>query len=80
MLEIVNKKTGETIIFPSPDHSKPAPIIDSLPMPEMEICIRCGKATNIPKDLNIDFRKTYVEGAGQLCGICYNLVYNTKLP
>lgn len=30
MLEIINKKTGETIIFPTPDHDKPAPNIDVL--------------------------------------------------
>ena len=30
MLEIINKKTGETIIFPTPDHNKPAPNIDVL--------------------------------------------------
>ena len=29
MVELVNKKTGEVIILPTPDHSKPAPVIDS---------------------------------------------------
>ena len=37
---------------------------------EMEKCILCGKKTNVPKNLHIDFRDFYVEGAGQLCYEC----------
>lgn len=47
---------------------------------KMEICTRCGKATDVPRNLDIDLRKNYVEGIGQLCGLCYNLIYNNKLP
>lgn len=43
--------------------------------PEMEICIYCGVETNVPKDLHIDFREYYVEGAGQLCRKCFNETY-----
>jgi len=76
MFEIVNKKTGETIIFPTPDYSKSATNIDTLPnLEDMEICMHCGKITDVPKSLNIDLRKNYVEAAGQLCGSCYNLIY-----
>jgi hypothetical protein len=77
MLEIVNKKTGETIIFPTPDHSKGETKIDML---EFETCVMCGAVTDVPVNLHIDFRKTFVEGAGQLCGTCYDKIYNTKLP
>ena len=42
---------------------------------EMEICVSCGKETIIPKSLNIDFRKNYIEGAGQLCDECSNKIY-----
>jgi len=37
MVELVNKKTGEVIIFPTPDHSKPATKIDTLPLHRDEI-------------------------------------------
>ena len=37
---------------------------------EMEICILCGKATTVPKNLHIDMRNHYIEGAGQLCNEC----------
>ncbi len=37
-----------------------------------EICILCGKETNININTNIELRgPSYVEGAGQLCGECY---------
>jgi hypothetical protein len=44
-----------------------------------EICVICGKDTGVPVNQNIDLRKTYVEGAGQLCSTCYNKLYNPKL-
>lgn len=37
---------------------------------EMEKCVMCGVETNIPRDLHIDLRHGYVEGAGQLCTKC----------
>lgn len=36
-----------------------------------ESCIICGKTTETLKTTHIDFRHGYVEGAGQLCRICY---------
>jgi len=38
---------------------------------ETEECIVCHKQTNIPKDLDIDLREYYIEGAGQLCKECF---------
>jgi len=43
---------------------------------EMETCVMCKEELNIPKSLHIDFRKYYVEGAGQLCKTCYDKTYN----
>ena len=40
-----------------------------------ETCAFCGKKTNVRKDSYIGSRKTYVDGAGQLCTICYNRIY-----
>ena len=45
---------------------------------EKEKCVSCGKETPYTKDVNIDMRKNYVEGAGQLCESCYNNIYNYK--
>ena len=42
---------------------------------ELEKCALCGKETDIPINLDIDLRKNYVEGAGQLCPACYNKIY-----
>ena len=36
-----------------------------------ENCVMCDKLTNIPKNLHIDYRANYIEGAGQLCFECY---------
>jgi hypothetical protein len=40
-----------------------------------EICVFCGKKTLVRKDSHIDNRTTYVDGAGQLCTICYSRIY-----
>jgi hypothetical protein len=36
-----------------------------------EKCIQCGVETDTLKTTHIDFRIGYVEGAGQLCRMCY---------
>lgn len=36
-----------------------------------EQCIVCEKETDVPRNLNIDCRYNYIEGAGQLCNSCY---------
>lgn len=55
-----------------------------------EICVLCGKVTDVKFTTPVDYRYHYIEGAGQLCKSCYNrgterrqiiipadLVYNT---
>ena len=37
---------------------------------EMENCVSCGKETNIPKSMHIDYRRNYIQGAGQVCAKC----------
>lgn len=43
-----------------------------------EKCIICKKDVPVKKDLPIDQRKYYVEGAGQLCPDCYKEIYITQ--
>ncbi len=38
---------------------------------DFENRVMCDKLTNVPKNLHIDYRSNYVEGAGQLCFECY---------
>ena len=45
---------------------------------EMEKCSLCDKETDVPKNMPIDLRKNYVEGAGQLCDGCYNKIYDER--
>lgn len=47
-------------------------IISSSPY---ETCVCCRKETNVRKDSYIGSRKTYIDGAGQLCIICYSRIY-----
>ena len=42
---------------------------------ETEKCVICGKDTGVPVDTHIDMRKTYVEGAGDMCATCFIDVY-----
>lgn len=47
-----------------------------------EICILCGKETNIDINTHIDLRYGYIEGAGQCCRECFtktNNDYSTKI-
>lgn len=37
---------------------------------EYEICVSCGKLTGVPKNLIVQKREFYIEGAGQLCEKC----------
>ena len=42
----------------------------------IEKCVSCGRETGYFINDHIDSRKTYVEGAGQLCAECFKEVYN----
>lgn len=42
---------------------------------EKEICRRCGIETSYDIDTHVDMRTCYVEGVGQLCSKCYDIVY-----
>ena len=42
---------------------------------ETEKCVNCKVETNVPVNENVDLRKFYVEGAGQLCEECWNKIY-----
>jgi hypothetical protein len=41
-------------------------------------CISCNKDTGVPSCANVDFRKNYVDGAGQLCDECFVGIYDKK--
>ena len=45
----------------------------------IEKCVSCGLNTGYSINDHIDSRKTYVEGAGQLCAECFKEVYNKVL-
>ena len=40
---------------------------------EKEKCVICDDETEYYKDTNIDLRKHYIEGCGQLCPKCYRV-------
>ena len=42
---------------------------------EKEKCVSCDRETQYTKDTPIEKRFYYIEGAGQLCGLCYNEIY-----
>lgn len=42
---------------------------------EFERCVCCGKATTILKTRDVNRRKEYIEGAGQLCRQCFYEIY-----
>ena len=42
---------------------------------QTEKCIDCGKDTGVSINTHVDFRKNYIEGAGQLCSECFIKTY-----
>ena len=40
-----------------------------------ETCVVCGEDTGVSINTHIDMRKTYIEGAGQLCAKCFVSLY-----
>ena len=41
-------------------------------------CVNCKRETLYDKETNIDFSLGYVEGAGQLCLDCWEVIYGIK--
>ncbi len=42
-------------------------------------CVNCKRETLYDKETHVDFRLGYVEGAGQLCLDCWEVIYGSKL-
>lgn len=42
----------------------------------VEICIRCGRATEYDVNMPVEMRRWYVEGSGQLCEACWNKLWS----
>ena len=38
---------------------------------EGDVCVVCGRQTEIPRSVPVDFRLCYVDGIGQLCLSCW---------
>lgn len=45
---------------------------------ETDKCVSCDEDTGVRKDMPVDVRLFYVEGAGQLCKKCWNKIYGEK--
>ncbi|OHA06632.1 MAG: hypothetical protein A2934_01020 [Candidatus Sungbacteria bacterium RIFCSPLOWO2_01_FULL_47_10] len=41
---------------------------------EKDCCVLCMKETRYAKNVRIEIRKCYIEGAGQLCNECYKRI------
>lgn len=44
-----------------------------------ERCASCASITDTPTNQHISIRRYYIEGAGQLCQHCYNILYTHSL-
>ena len=42
---------------------------------ELDKCVMCGAKTEYTKDIHIDERRHYIEGAGQMCKDCHTKIY-----
>lgn len=49
--------------------------IKSLTEDECEVCVLCGKKTNVKRSVHVDLRDRYVEGCGQLCSDCWKAIF-----
>lgn len=46
---------------------------------EFEVCVACGRKTQIKKTESVTSRPYYIEGAGQFCSDCYFELNRTTL-
>lgn len=44
-----------------------------------DVCICCNKDTGVLSCANVDLRKNYIDGAGQLCDECFVGIYDKKV-
>ena len=47
-------------------------------MSKKDKCVSCNADTEYDEFEHIDFRYFYIEGVGQLCPGCYNMLYEKK--
>jgi len=45
---------------------------------KLDKCVLCNADTPYTEHTHIDYHNFYVEGAGQLCGECYDRVYGSN--
>ncbi len=45
---------------------------------EYEVCVVCGKLTEVPFFFPIQFRENYIAGCGQLCAKCAEKYHGGK--
>ena len=43
-----------------------------------DLCVSCSTKTAYKTEAHIDARRNYIEGAGQLCGNCYETLEGIK--
>ena len=48
------------------------------PQDEFELCVMCGKVTDVPITMPIDQRENYEVGCGQLCTLCIKKLHGTN--
>ena len=53
-----------------PRYTPRAPMSPFEDVQEFDLCVRCGEKTMYEKNVHIDRRIEYIEGAGQLCTSC----------
>jgi len=45
---------------------------------QTENCIMCNVKTDIPVNMSVNYRKDYIEGAGQLCSKCSSKLWKNN--
>lgn len=50
---------------------------DKGPVEMYEVCVVCGRITDVPRTAHIRARRTYVPGCGQLCDECCKEIYHS---
>jgi hypothetical protein len=62
---IKHRKNGDfKVVCASPEKDTPT-----------ERCILCGIQTSVPVSTDVSLRNNYVDGAGQMCFLCFDEVY-----
>ena len=75
---LFSEERGDSILNSDSEISNKLRFPLSKPECRKDVCVRCGKTTVYDESVPIEQRKHYIEGSGQLCVECWQILYGEE--